>query len=166
MVLLSRTFPWPTNQLMSDSSTRDVLGFTSEIVAAHVANNRVAADALPDLITSVYRSLSTAGAVPAEPTAQAPAVPIRKSVFPDFIICLEDGKKLKLLKRHLRVSFSLTPDQYRAKWGLPSDYPMAAPAYASHRSALAKTIGLGRKSALAEPPVTVLPARRARGSKG
>ena len=93
---------------------------------------------------------------------------MKKSVFPDFIVCLEDGKKLKMLKRHLQTSYNLSPDDYRTKWGLPRDYPMVAPNYASTRSALAKQIGLGRKPAEipTEPEATQLPARRARGSKG
>jgi predicted transcriptional regulator len=106
----------------------------------------VAADALPSLIQAVYRSLSTVGEVEAKPEAPTPAVPWKKSVFPDFIVCLEDGKKLKMLKRHLKTSFDLTPDAYRAKWGLPHDYPMVAPSYASKRSELAKSIGLGRNA--------------------
>jgi len=131
-------------------------------------------EALPDLIQSVYRRLSTVGEPTVNLTATlTPAVPVKKSVFPDFIVCLEDGKKLKMLKRHLQTTYEMTPNDYRAKWGLPRDYPMVAPNYASTRSSLAKQIGLGRKAA--EPPtepeadpeveVTQLPARRARGSK-
>jgi predicted transcriptional regulator len=150
---------------MSDSPPLDVLELTSQIVSAHVSNNSVAPDALPSLIQAVYRSLSTVGKVDAAPAALVPAVPIKKSVFPNFIICLEDGKKLMMLQRHLRVSFGMTPDQYRAKWGLPSDYPMTAPNYSVRRSVLAKEAGLGRKPA-AEPEVSVLPARRAKGSRG
>ena len=148
----------------------DVLGLTAKIVSAHIGNNTVAADALPALIQSVFHTLATAGEVEVKPEAQAPAVPIKKSVFADFIVCLEDGKKLKMLKRHLKTSYDMTPDQYRTKWGLPGDYPMVAPTYASHRSTLAKSIGLGRKPGPvqpkpAEPEVKALPARRARGSK-
>ena len=155
---------------MSDSVKPDVLQLTAKIVAAHIGNNPVAADALPALIQSVFRTLATAGEVEVKPEAQVPAVPIKKSVFPDFIICLEDGKRLKMLKRHLKTSYDMTPDQYRAKWGLPRDYPMVAPTYASHRSTLAISIGLGRKPepvqpSPAEPKVKALPARRARGSK-
>ncbi len=97
--------------------------------------------------------------------AQTPAVPIKKSVFPDFIICLEDGKKMKMLKRHLKTSFNLTPEEYRTKWALPNDYPMVAPSYAGLRSTLAKQIGLGRKPG-AQPVVTQLSARRAKGARG
>ncbi|GAC1346346.1 MAG: MucR family transcriptional regulator [Acetobacteraceae bacterium] len=125
-----------------------------------MSKNQIGTDALPLLIQSVYRSLSTAGEVEPAPVAPTPAVPIRKSVFPDFIVCLEDGKKLKMLKRHLQTSYGLTPDAYRAKWGLPADYPMVAPSYAAIRSTLAMKIGLGRKAA-AEPTVTK-PVRRGR----
>ena len=164
----------------------DVLRLTAKIVCAHVGNNQVAANALPELIQSVHRSLATAGTTePASaPAPLAPAVPSRRSVFPDYIICLEDGKKLKVLKRHLRASYGMTPEHYRQKWALPADYPMVAPNYASSRSSLARQLGLGRKPGssaseqmspttksekpdlLAEPSVTRGRARRARGSKG
>ncbi len=139
---------------MSDQVTSvDILGLTAQIVSAHVAKNRLGAEALPALIISVYRSLSSAGeAPPPPPAAQVPAVPVKKSVFPDYIVCLEDGKKLKMLKRHLQASYGLTPDAYRSKWGLPRDYPMVAPSYAATRSGLAKKIGLGRKPAAASEP--------------
>jgi predicted transcriptional regulator len=152
---------------MSDNTTTNVLGLTAQIVSAHVAKNQLATEALLALIQSVYHSLATAGHVEATPDAQAPAVPVKKSVFPEFIVCLEDGKKLKMLKRHLKTSYNMTPDEYRTKWGLPRDYPMVAPIYAAHRSTLAKKIGLGRKpgEAPAEPAVAQLPARRARGAK-
>jgi predicted transcriptional regulator len=153
---------------MSDQVAADILGLTAQIVSAHVSKNQVGTDALPSLIQSVYRSLSTAGEVEtATPEApRAPAVPVKKSVFPDYIVCLEDGKKLKMLKRHLQTSYGLTPDAYRNKWGLPREYPMVAPSYAATRSTLAKSIGLGRKPApVAEPEVAKLPARRARGSR-
>jgi predicted transcriptional regulator len=139
---------------MSDQVTSaDILGLTAQIVSAHVAKNKLGAEALPALIQSVYRSLSTAGeTAPVAVVALSPAVPIKKSVFPDFIVCLEDGKKLKMLKRHLQASYGLTPDGYRAKWGLPRDYPMVAPNYAATRSGLAKKIGLGRKPAPSPEP--------------
>ena len=124
----------------------DVLGMTAQIVSAHVSNNPVSADELPGLINEVYRSLSGVGAqVPATEKPQ-PAVPVKKSVFPDHIVCLEDGKKLKMLKRHLKTAYDLTPEQYRERWNLPPDYPMVAPSYARHRSSLAKKIGLGTKA--------------------
>ncbi len=122
-----------------------ILALTARIVSAHAANNSVAADALPGAIRAVYDTLATIGdAPPAPPPVQKqPAVPIRKSVFPDYIVCLEDGKQLKMLKRHLSASYNLTPEQYRAKWGLEPNYPMVAPNYAEKRSFLAKQIGLG-----------------------
>jgi predicted transcriptional regulator len=125
----------------------DLLGLTAEIVAAHVSNNAVALPDLAGLIQDVYRTLSNVGAPPAPPAAEKrePAVPIKKSITPEYLICLEDGKKLKMLKRHLATAYNLTPEQYREKWGLASDYPMVAPAYAAKRSELAKAIGLGTK---------------------
>ena len=122
-----------------------ILGLTARIVAAHAANNQVDTAALPRVIRAVYDTLATIGDQPAAAPAEKaqPAVPIRKSVFPDYIICLEDGKRLKMLKRHLSTSYDMTPEQYRAKWGLDSSYPMTAPNYAERRSALAKQIGLG-----------------------
>ena len=162
---------------MSDQTNQQILGITAQIVSAHLGNNQVDASAIPSLIQSVYRTVSTVG--DPEPEAVVvlqPAVPVKKSIFPDFIVCLEDGKKLKMLKRHLYTSYGMTPGDYRAKWGLPRDYPMVAPNYASTRSALAKQIGLGRKAPVEavehieaqpeEPEVTVVKARRARGSKG
>ncbi len=123
----------------------DVLGLTAQIVSAHVSNNSVSLDALPNLIQEVYRTLAGVGKEQPTLDKQAPAVPIKKSVFPDHIVCLEDGKKLKMLKRHLKTSYNMTPEQYREKWQLPPDYPMVAPNYARHRSSLAKKIGLGTK---------------------
>jgi predicted transcriptional regulator len=122
-----------------------VLGLTAQIVSAHVSNNSVSPDALPSLIQEVYRTLAGVGKEPNEPERPQPAVPIKKSVFADHIICLEDGKKLKMLKRHLKTAYNMTPEQYRDRWGLPPDYPMVAPNYARHRSSLAKKIGLGTK---------------------
>ncbi|HEY0182730.1 MAG TPA: MucR family transcriptional regulator [Rhodopila sp.] len=121
-----------------------LLALTARIVSAHAANNELEKDALPTVIRVVYDTLSHIGETPAAPVEKAqPAVPIRKSVFPDYIICLEDGKRLKMLKRHLTTSYNLTPEQYREKWGLEPSYPMVAPKYAERRSALAKQIGLG-----------------------
>ena len=120
----------------------ELLEFTTEIVAAHAGNNTVAPEDLPRLIQDVYKTLSGLGGQPDRPK---PAVTVKKSVFPDYIVCLEDGKKLKMLKRHLKTAYDLTPDQYRARWGLAADYPMVAPDYAKQRSSLAKKIGLGRK---------------------
>jgi predicted transcriptional regulator len=122
-----------------------VLGLTAQIVSAHVSNNSVSPDALPSLIQEVYKTLAGVGNERTEPERPQPAVPVKKSVFADHIICLEDGKKLKMLKRHLKTAYNMTPEQYRDRWGLPPDYPMVAPNYARHRSSLAKKIGLGTK---------------------
>jgi len=126
-------------------STDDVLGLTAQIVSAHVSNNAVSPDALPSLIQQVYKTLSGVGKEPEAPERPQPAVPVKKSVFADHIVCLEDGKKLKMLKRHLKSAYNMTPEQYRERWGLPPEYPMVAPDYADHRSRLAKQIGLGTK---------------------
>ena len=123
----------------------NVLGLTAQIVSAHVSNNSVSPDSLPTLIQEVYKTLADVGKEPIQPERPQPAVPVKKSVFPDHIICLEDGKKLKMLKRHLKTAYEMTPEQYRERWGLPPDYPMVAPNYALHRSSLAKRIGLGTK---------------------
>ncbi|MCW3474637.1 MucR family transcriptional regulator [Limobrevibacterium gyesilva] len=131
---------------MADNTQHtDVLGLTAQIVSAHVSNNSVTPDALPALIQDVYRTLSGVGRDPVQPDKPQPAVPVKKSVFPDHIVCLEDGKKLKMLKRHLKTAYNMTPEQYRERWSLPPDYPMVAPNYARHRSSLAKKIGLGTK---------------------
>jgi predicted transcriptional regulator len=132
---------------MSESAEQaQLLELTAQIVSAHVGHNEVAPDTLPTLIRSVYATLAGTQKPSAEVAEKPqPAVPVKKSVFPDFIICLEDGKKLKMLKRHLLTAYDMTPEEYRAKWGLPGDYPMVAPAYSHQRSALAKRIGLGSK---------------------
>ncbi|MGB0671742.1 MAG: MucR family transcriptional regulator [Rhodospirillales bacterium] len=126
-------------------SQNELLEWTTDIVSAHVANNDVPVAELPNLIQEVFKTLGGLGEAPALPDKPKPAVPVKKSVFPDFIICLEDGKKLKMLKRHLKTAYDMTPDEYRERWGLPGDYPMVAPNYAEHRSNLAKKIGLGTK---------------------
>jgi predicted transcriptional regulator len=132
---------------MTQDSSNELLTLTADIVAAHVGHNRVAVSELSDLIGNVHAALSKLGA--AEPelaaTDQKPAVSVRASVKPDYIVCLEDGKKLTMLKRYLQTNFGMTPAQYRAKWKLPADYPMVAPNYAEKRRTLAKAIGLGRK---------------------
>lgn len=120
-----------------------LISLTADIVAAHVSNNSVSVDDLPSLIQNVHGALATLGTASATETKPEPAVPVRASVKPDYIVCLEDGKKLKMLKRHLMTHYSMTPEQYRAKWGLPADYPMVAPNYAEQRRTLAKKIGLG-----------------------
>ena len=122
-----------------------VLGLTAQIVSAHVSNNSVTTDALPALIQEVYKTLAGIGKEPVVPDRPQPAVPVKKSIFPDYIVCLEDGKQLKMLKRHLKTAYNMTPEQYRERWGLGADYPMVAPNYARHRSSLAKKIGLGTK---------------------
>ena len=119
----------------------------ADIVSAYVSKNSVPSSDLPALISEVYSALLRVAGGPAEPEAEAlkPAVPVKKSVTPDHIVCLEDGKKFKSLKRHLRTQYGMTPEQYREKWGLPSDYPMVAPNYAAARSELAKSMGLGQQ---------------------
>ena len=126
-------------------SQTDLLELTSEIVSAHASNNTVAANDLPQIIKDVFATLQNLGNE-AQPEARPqPAVPVKKSVTPDYIVCLDDGKQLKMLKRHLKTSYNMTPEEYRERWGLPADYPMVAPNYAKKRSSLAKKIGLGRK---------------------
>ncbi|WP_199553771.1 MucR family transcriptional regulator [Sandaracinobacteroides hominis] len=122
----------------------DLLALTADIVSSHVANNSVAVNDLPQLIQNVYATLSGLSTPQKAPEVRPePAVPVRQSIKPDYIVCLEDGKKLKMLKRHLMTAYGMTPDDYRAKWGLPADYPMVAPNYAESRRQLAKSIGLG-----------------------
>ncbi len=129
------------------SSSRELLEITVDIVSAYVSNNAVVSADLPDLIDQTFNALREAEAKETQPIQEEldPAVSIKKSVTPDYIICLEDGKQFKSLKRHIRTHYNLTPEEYREKWGLPYDYPMVAPNYAAARSALAKKIGLGRK---------------------
>jgi len=123
----------------------EALELTTEIVASYVSNNTVSIGELPTVILEVYKTLTGLGTQAAQPERPKPAVAIKKSVTPDFIICLEDGKQLKMLKRHLKTAYNMSPEEYRERWGLPADYPMVAPSYAKHRSALAKKIGLGTK---------------------
>ena len=130
------------NQAAEDT----LLTLTADIVAAHVSNNSVAVNDLPNLIQNVHSALSgIVGSAAAAEAKPEPKVSIRASVKPDYIVCLEDGKKLKMLKRHLMTHYNMTPDQYRQKWGLSADYPMVAPNYAEQRRTLAKAIGLGTK---------------------
>jgi len=136
--------------MVMENSQADIkemlITLTSDIVAAHVSNNSVGVDELPTLISNVFGALSGLGdAAPVEEKIPEPAVSIRASIKPDYIVCLEDGKKLKMLKRHLMTHYNMTPEQYRARWNLPADYPMVAPNYAEKRRDLAKKIGLGRK---------------------
>jgi len=150
---------------MAETEHSELLTLTADIVAAHVGNNSVAIPDLSGLIASVHGALVTLGrpAAPAVSEAQKPAVPIRASVKPDYIVCLEDGKKLTMLKRHLRTTYDLSPREYRAKWNLPADYPMVAPAYAERRRVLAHSIGLGRKKAV---PVELVPEQATAKPKG
>jgi predicted transcriptional regulator len=130
-----------------DDMQETLVTLTADIVAAHVSNNSVAVSDLPLLIANVHGALAQLGAKAPEPEAkkQEPAVSVRASIKPDYIVCLEDGKRLKMLKRHLMTHYQMTPEQYRAKWNLPADYPMVAPNYAEQRRSLAKKIGLGTK---------------------
>ena len=134
-------------EMNNPDQNSDLLALTTEIVAAHVSNNTVAVGDLPQLINQVYNSLANIGDVPTAPAERPqPAVPIKKSVHPDYVICLEDGKKLKMLKRHLKTAYNMSPEAYRERWGLSVDYPMVAPNYARQRSRLAKEIGLGTRA--------------------
>lgn len=139
---------------MSDDSKNDPIGsaslieMTTKVVAAYLSNNSVASNQISEVIGTIHDALRGLSGGGAEPAAEPlrPAVAIKKSIMPDYIVCLEDGKQLKMLKRHLRTAYGMTPDEYRAKWGLPADYPMVAPNYAQQRSEFAKKIGLGRQS--------------------
>lgn len=126
----------------------EILRMTAEVVSAYLSNNLLPANQISEVIQTVHTSLNALGAGRTDSSVEPPkpAVPVKKSVTPEYIICLEDGKKLKMLKRHLRSTYNMTPDEYRTKWGLPSDYPMVAPSYAQQRSEFAKKIGLGRNS--------------------
>lgn len=126
---------------------QDILALTADIVSAHLSNNQVASDEIPSLIQKVYRTLANVNGenVTISTERPQPAVPIKRSVTPEYIICLEDGKKLKMLKRHLKTAYDMSPEEYRERWGLPADYPMVAPSYARQRSKLAKQIGLGTR---------------------
>jgi predicted transcriptional regulator len=137
-----------SDQLRADVPDNALLRMTADIVSAYVSKNVLPAQQIPDIINTVYSSLTGLNGQPREVPAEPlkPSVPIRKSVTPEYIICLEDGKKLKMLKRHLRSTYNMSPDEYRARWGLPADYPMVAPNYAAQRSEFAKRIGLGRSS--------------------
>jgi predicted transcriptional regulator len=147
-------------EMSQEHASNIQLELAADIVSAYVSNNPVPAATLPDFIQTVHASLAALGrdAATAEPAMEtkAPAVPLRKSITNEYIVCLEDGKKFKSLKRHLQAGYGMTPAEYRAKWGLPPDYPMVAPAYTAARSAMAKKMGLGRK------PAAVPAARRGR----
>ncbi len=128
-----------------NNDSDELLGLTEKIVSSHVSNNAISSADLPDLIKTVYAALGNVKTAGEAPPTPEPAVPINKSVTPNAIVCLEDGKKFKMLKRHLKTDHNMTPKEYRERWGLPGDYPIVAPAYAKQRSELAKKIGLGRK---------------------
>ncbi|MGE0502258.1 MAG: MucR family transcriptional regulator [Rhizobiaceae bacterium] len=146
--------------MTQENSTELLISLTADIVSAYVTKNQVSSSDLPSLIGQVHSSIaSLAAGGPAVREAPKPAVPVKKSVTPEYIVSLEDGRKFKSLKRHLGSAYGMTPDEYRAKWGLPADYPMVAPNYAAARSELAKSMGLGRK-----PKVEAKPARRARSA--
>ncbi len=141
------------------AAREDIMRMAVDVIAAYLSKNQVASTQIPEVINSVFASLNDLEGPEPEQVIepQKPAVSVRKSVTPDYIVCLEDGKKLKMLKRHLQTTYKMTPDEYRAKWGLPSDYPMVAPNYAKQRSDFAKQIGLGRKPGEAR--------RRSRGKR-
>jgi predicted transcriptional regulator len=164
--------PQEVTSMAEDSKDQGLLNLTTEIVASYAGHNTVAIGDLPAVINGVFRALRSAGLGEAEKPAEAPvpAVPVKKSIGTDHLVCLEDGRKVTMLKRYLAVRYNLTPDQYRQRWGLPKDYPMVAPAYAARRSALAKQFGLGRKPAAAaaapEPaPAAPEPQRRVGGRR-
>lgn len=154
---------------MTDDSFDSLLALTADIVAAHVGNNNVSVGDVPTLIHNVHSALTALGTPVSEPVVEPqPAVPIRSSVKPDYIVCLEDGKKLKMLKRYLASNFNMTPAEYRAKWKLPADYPMVAPSYSSQRKDLAHKMGLGLKkppvkASAAATPSTAEAPKRSRG---
>lgn len=153
---------------MTDLTTiteNEVINLTIDVVSAYVSHNPVPVSELPGLIADVHAAINGLRATPQLEVQEKalPAVPARKSVTPDFLICLEDGKKFKSLKRHLATHHNLTPDEYRQKWNLPADYPMVSPSYSNERSVMAKTMGLGRKHASSKESVkTVIPASRKR----
>jgi predicted transcriptional regulator len=153
---------------MEENSVQLTLEKTTEIVAAFVSKNQTATADLPALIQAVYRALSGVSVAAPEPEPRKePAVPVRRSITPEYLVCLEDGKTFKSLKRHLRTKYDLSPEDYRAKWGLAKDYPMVAPNYAAARSALAKNMGLGkggRSAVEAAPPPPPAPAPKGRRS--
>ena len=151
---------------MSEDQTvnrAEILALTTEIVSSHVSNNSTGHENLPDLIQTVFDKLAALASDEPAPTELTPAVPIKKSVTDDYIVCLEDGKKLKMLKRHLMTAYGMTPEEYRARWGLKADYPMVAPNYAKKRQELAKKIGLGRKRPV--EPAAAAPPKKAKGTR-
>jgi predicted transcriptional regulator len=149
---------------MDESNSQTIVEKTSEIVAAFVSNNETTTSELPALIQAVHRALSGISVAAPEPEPRKePAISVRRSVTPDYLVCLEDGRKFKSLKRHLRTKYDMSPEDYRAKWGLPKDYPMVAPNYAAARSALAKNMGLGKGGR--QPPKAAPAPRGKRAAK-
>jgi predicted transcriptional regulator len=144
---MTSTPPAPPTQ---DASRTQMLALATRIVSAHLAHNPVQCTELPHLIQEVCQALVRLGVSSAVPARRTPTVPVRRSVFPDYIVCLEDGLRFKTLRRHLMAAFGLTPEQYRRRWGLPPDYPMIAPGYAADRSSLAKATGFGHTPAKAQ----------------
>ncbi len=133
--------------MSEEAQSDELLELTAQVVAAHVSNNSIPVNDLPQLIREIYQTMASVGSADGRMAERPnPAVPVKKSVTPDYIVCLEDGKKLKMLKRHLKTAYDMSPEDYRERWNLPSDYPMVAPNYAKQRSRLAKQIGLGTKS--------------------
>ncbi|MDE0149321.1 MAG: MucR family transcriptional regulator [Rhodospirillaceae bacterium] len=144
-----------SNEHTERISREEMLRMTTDVVSAYVGNNTTATNQLPDLIRTVHGSLNALGEAQAAESAPKPAVPVRRSLTPEYLVCLEDGKKLKMLKRYLRTTYDMSPDDYRQKWGLPADYPMVAPNYAKRRSEFAKRIGLGRRGRGGQPEARV-----------
>jgi predicted transcriptional regulator len=160
--------PERSAQVSELQNTPHTIELAADIVSAFVSNNSVPVTELPALIGNVHAALTNVASGSTQQPAEepkAPAVPIKKSVQPDYIVCLDDGKRFKSLKRHLRTTYNLTPDQYRAKWGLAHDYPMVAPNYAAARSELAKQMGLGARRKRTPEPEPVQPAAPARGRR-
>lgn len=140
-----------SDQIQDAAQRADLVRCTADIVGAYVGNNKTNSEAIPGLIEMVYTSFTrlNTGAIARNGAPRKAAIAVKKSITPDYLVCLEDGKKLKMLKRHLRTNYNMSPEEYRNKWGLPADYPMVAPNYAAQRSAFAKKIGLGRNRAQA-----------------
>ena len=144
-----------SNNRTEQVSREGMLRMTTDVVSAYVGNNATATNQLPDLIRTVHNSLHTLGEARTGQATPKPAVPVRRSLTPEYLVCLEDGKKLKMLKRYLRTTYDMSPDEYRRKWGLPADYPMVAPNYAKRRSEFAKRIGLGRRGRGGQPEARI-----------
>ena len=150
--------------MVEAAAKETILTLAVQIVSAHVQHNKMQSEELPGFIQQIYKTLHAVGAEPIVADKPAPAVAVKKSVFDDHVICLDCGKKLKMLKRHLKTAYNMTPEQYRERWELPATYPMVAPNYAAHRSSLAKKIGLGTKRA--KPPAKVAAKPAAKSGRG